>query len=270
MRNILSLLVLSFLLGACGPYQKVLKKDDIKPKYDLGNQYYKEGLETGKKFKFKRSIRLMEQIAPQYRGKPQGEPIAFTIADSYYQLGDFFNASYQFERFTKAYPASDKTEEAAFKTAKSYYKISPRYTLDQQDTDKALIKLQEYIVQYPSGEHFAEANTLVSKLRDKLEKKQFSIAELYYFQDDYRAAIAAMDLFITENPGSSFREKAYFYRMDAQHTLAIKSVREVMEERLKKTKRYSEDYLKYFPEGEYYDKAKAAEEDVIKRLKEFN
>ncbi|HLS31384.1 MAG TPA: outer membrane protein assembly factor BamD [Flavobacteriaceae bacterium] len=270
MRNLLYISVLMFLVSACGPYQKVLKNDEIKPKYDLATEYYKEGLESGKKYKFKRAIRLLEQIAPQYRGKPQGEPIAYSIADSYYQLGDFFNAGYQFERFTKAYPNSDKKEEAAFKEAKSYYEISPKYTLDQHDTEKALVKLQHYIWEFTSGEHVSEANTLVSELRDKLEKKKFKIAELYYHQDDYRSAIAAMEVFIDENPGSAYREKAYFYKMDAQYTLATNSVKSLMEERLTKTKKYSEDYLKYFPEGEFYQQAKDVEEDVTKRLKEFN
>lgn len=270
MKNILSVLVLVLVISACGPYQKTLKNDDIKPKYDMAVQYYDEGIETGKKYKYKRSLRLLEQIAPQYRGTAQGEPIAFRIADNYYRLGDFFSAGYQFERFTKAYPASDKKEEAAYKAAKSYYNISPKYTLDQQDTEKALVKLQEYIVQYPGGDHIAEANTLVANLREKLEEKEFKIARLYYHQDDYRAAITAMDNFISDNPGSVFREEAYFYRMDAQYTLAIKSVYDVMQERLSKSKKYAEDYMRYFPEGEFFKEAKTIADDTNNRLKEFN
>lgn len=270
MRNILSILALLFVVSACGPFQKTLKNDDVKPKYDMALKYYDEGIETGKKYKFKRSLRLLEQIAPQYRGTAQGEPIAFRIADNYYRLGDFMVAGYQFERFQKAYPSSDKAEEAAYKGAKSYYNISPRYTLDQEDTEKALMKLQEYIVKYPGGEHIAEANTLVSDLRHKLEEKEFNIAQLYYHQDDYRSAISAMDNFISDNPGSAFRERAYYLRMDAQYTLAIKSVYNVMQERLLKSKKYADDYVKYFPEGKYFDEAKTVQEDTNKRLKEFN
>src|SRR5699024_9612627 len=265
-KNILFGLVLMFLMSSCGPFQKTLKNDDIKPKYDLATKYYKEALESGQKYKFKRAIRLYEQIVPQYRGKPQGEPIAYALSDSYYNLGDFLSSGYQFERFTKAYPDSDRAEEAAYKSAKSYYEVSPVYTLDQQDTDKALMKLQEYISKYPSGEHIAEANTLVSKLRDKLEKKSFKIAELYYHQDDYRSAIAAMENVINENPGSAYREKAYYYKMQAQYTFAIKSYSNVMQERLEKSKKYSQDYLKYFPEGEFSKEVREAEEDINTRL----
>lgn len=269
MRNIFVTLGLILILGSCGPYQKVLKKDDIKPKYDMAMQYYKEGLENGKSYKFKRAIRLLEQISTQYRGKPQGEPITYAIADSYYQLGDHFNSGYMFERFRKSYPNSDKVEEAAYKEAKSYYEISPVSTLDQTDTDKALAKLQEYIINYPGGDYVAEANSLVSELRDKLETKSFKIAQLYYHQDDYTAAVKSMGNFISENPGSPYREKAYYYKMDAQYSYAVNSYRNVMQERLEKSKKYAEDYIKYFPEGEFIAKAKDIEEDTNKRLTEF-
>jgi len=269
MKKITGILLVILIMGACGPYQKALKDKEIKPKYDLAIKYYEEGVEKNRKAPLRKSIRLLEQILPQYQGKPQGERLAYMYADGYYRLKDYFDAGYQFERFLKTYPQSDKAEEVAFKGAKSYYNVSPRYTLDQTETDKALVKLQEYIAKYPGGEHISEANQLVHDLRDKLEKKEFKVAELYYHQDDYKSAIASMDNFINENPGSPYREKAYYYRMDAQYVLAVKSVREVMKGRLEKTQKFSEDYIKYFPEGEYVKKAKDINEDSQKRLEDF-
>lgn len=269
MKKLLPVLALLLVFGACGPYQKALKNDDIKPKYDLAVKYYNEGLETGKSSKFKRSLRLLEQILPQYRGKPQGERLAYIYADDYYHLEDYFDAGYQFERFTKSYGQSDKAEDAAFKSAKSYYYISPRYSLDQTETHKALAKLQTYITQYPGGKHVGEANQIVAELRHKLEKKQFKIAKLYYRQEDYKSAIASMDNFIDENPGSSYREQAYFFKMEAAYELAINSYRNVMKDRLKSTEEYSKDYEKYYPKGEFYEKANTISEDVKNRLETF-
>ncbi len=269
MKNILVIGLLVMMLAACGQYQKVLGGDNIKAKYELLTQYYKEGLETGKKSRFKRALRLLEQILPQYRGKPQGERLAFMYANSYYQIEAYSDAGYQFERFTKSYPRSDKIQEAAFKSAKSFYYTSPRYSLDQTFTHTALKKLQHYITTYPGGAHVGEANQLVSELRDKLDKKDFEIAKLYYDQSDWKAAIAAMDNFINENPGSPFLEKAYFYRLKAEYILAINSYRNVMEERLEKSKKYSKDYLSYYSEGKYVDEVKPIYEDVTNRLKKF-
>lgn len=270
MRKILSILFLVLMISACGPFQDALKSDEVSVKYEMANTLYQEGLETGKNSKFTKAIRLLEQILPQYRSKPQGERLAYMYADCFYQVEDYFDAGYQFERFVKGYPNSEKVEDAAFKSAKSFYLVSPRYSLDQEDTYKAIDQMQDYISNYPGGEHVAEANTIISELRDKLEEKEFKVAELYYGQNDYRSAIKALDNFIEENPGSPFREKAYFYKMDAQYSYAVKSFFNVMEERLIKSKKDAEDYIKYFPEGKYLDKAQAYVKDIDKRLKEFN
>lgn len=269
MRNLTAVLLLMLMLYSCGPYQKVLKEDDVKAKYEMANSFYEEATESGSKTNYRKAIRLLEQILPQFSGKPQGERVSYIYANSYYNIKDYFDAAYQFERFVRSYPNSEKAEEAAFKEAKSYYYISPRYSLDQTETEKAITKFQEYLSKYPAGSHIAEANQLVAELQEKLERKSFKIAELYYFQDDYKAAVASLNNFINENPGSEYREQAYFYKLDAEYELAINSFQYIMEERLRKAKTYAEDYLKYFPEGKYLDKTRTILEDAEKRLTEF-
>lgn len=269
MKKLIGLFILVAMLTSCGEFHKVLKNDDVEAKYKLALENYEKGKETGKKSNFKRAIRLLEQIVPQYRSKPEGEALQYAFADSHFELEDYMMAGYQFERYTKSYSSSDKTEKAAYKGAKSYYYASPRYSLDQIDTHTALAKLQAYISEYPSGDYVGEANEIVSELNKKLEKKEFKIAQLYYHQDDYPAAVKSMETFIAENPGSKYREKAYFYKLDAEYTYAINSVESVREERLKKTQKYSEDYLKNFPEGKYLEDTKTISEDVEQRLKEF-
>ena len=119
MKQIFILVVLAILFQSCSEFQKVLKNVDVKAKYDLAEKLYEEG-------DYKRSNRLLEQIAPKYIGKPQGERVMFFLANSYYQLEDYNTAGYQFERFNKSYPKSDKSTEASFLGAKSYYQLSPR------------------------------------------------------------------------------------------------------------------------------------------------
>lgn len=267
-KHIAFLMSLLFIMASCGEYQKVLKENEVAPKKKLATKYYEEGKEKDKKSRFKRAVRLFEQILPRYRGKPQGERIAFMNADSYYQMKDYYDAAYQFERFQDSYGNSQKMEEAAFKEAKSYYHLSPRYSLDQEETEKGLEKFQKYISKYPDGDHIGDANEMVSDLRHKLEKKDFKIAKLYYDQDDYKATIATMNNFIDENPGSSFREKAYYYRLDASYELAVHSFYDVMKGRLDDTKKYANDYEKYYPEGDYVDEVDKIAKDVKYRLKD--
>ncbi|WP_240462899.1 outer membrane protein assembly factor BamD [Mesonia aquimarina] len=263
------LVLLMLLITSCGEYQKVLKNEDVKPKYDMAVKLYEEGMETGKNNRFTKSLRLLEQILPQYRGTPQGEKISYIYADNYFQLGDYFSSQYQFERFTKAYPTSEKVSEAAFKSAKSYYNVSPRYSLDQTETYKAIDRFQNYIATYPDGEYVAEANTLVAELREKLEKKAYKIAKQFHHIEDYKASISAMENFIEANPGSKYMEPAYFYKLDSAYLLAINSYRYLVKERLQEAKEYYEDYQKYYAEGEHAEKANEISADINQRLKNF-
>ena len=270
MKKRLLLLGIFLILVSCGEYQKILKSEDPGVKYAMAEKLYNEAKEENNKSKYRKALRLFEQIVPQYRGKPQGEKVTYLFADTYYQLKDSYLAGYQFERFTSAYPNSEKVEEAAFKSAKSYYFLSPRYDLDQSETDKAMAELQKYIDTYPNGEYLEEANVLATELRVKLEKKAYEIAKQYHHTTNYKSAMVAFTNFISEYPGSPFREAAFYYRFDSAYKLAINSYQQLMEERLNTAKGYYNSYQKYFPEGSvYYDQLQTSNKDLESRLQNF-
>ncbi len=264
MKRLLYLLIFVLLLGSCNEYQKVLKGEDVAAKYKAAENLYKEG-------KYKKALTLFEQIVPQYRGKPQAERVMYYYADTYYQLEDYYLAGYQFERFVKSYPKSDKREDAAYKGAKSYYFLSPRYSLDQEETTKAIEKLQEYINTYPDSESLKEANTLVAELREKKEKKAYRIAKQYHHREDYKVAIAAFDNYLVDYPGSVFRENVLYYKLESEYLLAVGSYEGLIKGRLEIAQGYYNNYKKYYKtEGEFIQKAEEIGADIKARLEQFN
>lgn len=269
MRQLFILLALSTVLFSCNEYQKVLKNSDTKAKYDLAEKYYDEG-------DFKRANRLFEQISPQYAGKPQGERVMFFLANSYYKIRDYNFAGYQFERFLKSYPKSDKAAEASFLGAKSYYMLSPRYSLDQTDTDKAIGKLQLFINAYPESEYLAEANIMAQELITKKERKAFEITKQFtklgksYILDYNISAIAALDNFISDNPGTIFREDALYLKVEATTNLALNSTPARKPERLKTAKTAYDNLMKYYPESKYAKDAAGLVEKVNKELQYYS
>ena len=266
-RNLISILVLFFLMSSCGEYQKVLKGPDAKAKYDLAQKYYEAG-------DFKRSNRLFEQIAPGYVGKPQGERVMFFLSDSYFKLKDFNMAGYQFERFIKSYPQSDKVPEAAFFGARSYYELSPKYSLDQTDTDKALVKLQGFINMYPESEFFNEANTMAKELTTKKERKAFEIAKQFnelgeFNYDLLKSAVASVDNFASDFPGSIYREEAFFIKLEATTNLAMNSFEVIKKERLNTAKEAYNTFRKQYPVSEFDKKAENLLEKIERELQNY-
>jgi len=264
MRRIFPILLIAIALQSCSEYQKVLKNDDLKAKYDMAEKYYEQG-------DFKRANRLYEQIAPKYVGKPQGERVMFFLSNSYFKRGDFNMAGYQFERFIKSYPKSDKIIEASFLGAKSYYELSPEYSLDQTETDKALLKLQNFINTYSESEYFAEANEMAQELTAKKEEKAFQIMKQYnklgeFNYDMLKSAVASSDNFVSDNPGSKFREEAMFVKLQALTHMAMNSFESLKEERLKTAKAAYSTLKKQYPESKFDKEVNNLIEKINKEL----
>ena len=74
-KNKLLLISIFIFFSSCNEFQRVLKSEDIKVKYDAAEKYYENQ-------EFRRASRLFEQILPKYRGKPQAERVTFFYANS--------------------------------------------------------------------------------------------------------------------------------------------------------------------------------------------
>ena len=250
MKKFISILLILVVLSSCSEYQKALKTEEIGVKFDVATKQYEKG-------KYMKAIRLFEQIAPSYRGKPQAEKMFYMYAQSFYKTKQYYSSGYQFESFVSSYPKSEKKEEAAYLAALSFSKLSPRYSLDQIDTYKAIDKLQAFINEYPDSQYLAEANVIVKDLREKLEKKSFEIARQYNKISDHKAALVVLENFIIDFPGTPYKEKALYYRFDSAYELAINSVDSKKLERLNIAKSAYANLVKFNSNTEF--KAKADE-----------
>lgn len=255
MKHFFSILVLVCTLSSCSQYQKILKSEDVALKFKVGDSLFQQG-------KYEKANRLFAQIVPKYKGKPQAQKLMYLYSKSFYEMRDYYVSAYQFERFVASYPESEKKAEAAFLSAKSYYKLSPVYSKEQKETRDAIEKLQEFINVHPNTEYVSEANVLIKELDFKLEKKAFEIAKQYDHISDYKASIKSFDNFIFQFPGSTLREEALFYRLDAAYKLAINSLEykrgtlvPLRKPRLEQAKEYFNVFKKAYANSEYLAEA---------------
>lgn len=154
-------------------------------------------------------------------------------------------------------------------SAFSYYKTSPVHSLDQNETNEAIDKLQVFINTYPNSERMSSANDLVQELRIKLEFKAFEIAKQYNTIRDYKSAIIVLDDFISDYPGTPYREDALYYLLDSSYELAINSIDEKKLERLKNARKIYDELLETYPESKYVDKSNKLLETIEKEITTF-
>ena len=262
MNKVVSFLFIAFLLISCSEYQKALKSDDVAIKNEAANKMYEAG-------KYVKAIRLYEQIAPAYKGKPNAERMFYFYSMSLYKSKQYYLAGYQLENFVASYPKSEKREECAFYAAECFYKLSPVYSLDQTDTEKALDKMQRFIDIYPESQFLPQANVYVKELREKLEKKAFEIAKQYNTISDFKGALKAFENFLSDYPGTPFKEQALFYRFDSAYKLAINSVESKRQDRLTYAKNTYSNLIKHNGQTEYKEKADKMLAEVEQELQKY-
>jgi outer membrane protein assembly factor BamD len=263
MKKFLVFIAFVFLFSSCSEYQKAMKSDDVAVKYAMAEKMYEAK-------KYNKAIRLFEQVAPAYKGKPSAEKMFYMYSQSLYLTKQYYLAGYQFESFAANYPRSQKIEEAAYLGSKCFSKLSPVYSLDQVDTYKAIDKLQNFIDSYPESTYLAEANVLAKDLREKLEKKAFETAKQYNTIENHKAAIVALDNFVINYPGTPFKEKALYYKLDSAYKLAINSVYSKMEERLESAKNAYNNLVKLNANTEFKSKADEMLARIENDLKQFS
>ncbi|WP_400079422.1 outer membrane protein assembly factor BamD [Winogradskyella sp. R77965] len=262
MKRGLYILLISIVFISCSDFQKTLRSEDVSEKFTMATELYEAE-------NYRKSYRLLDQILPKYRGKPQAEKLTYMHAMCSYQLKDYYIASYHFDKFVSSYPASEKAEEAAFLAAKGYYFDSPVYSKEQKETVNAIEKLQLFVNAHPNSQYLEEANTLVKELDFKLEKKAYEIAKQYNLIRDYKASVKTFNNFLLEFPGASLRKKAMFYRFDAAYNLAVNSVDYLKEQRLKDAIGYYNALKRSYPNSEFLEDSTRMNEDLQQQLNRF-
>jgi outer membrane protein assembly factor BamD len=263
MKNLVVVFLIATIVVSCGSYQKALKSEDNTEKVVMIDTLFAKG-------KYGKSLALFEQIIPAYRGTDSAAPMAIKYAKALYEDNSYVNSAYQYERFIQSHPQNENAELALFMAAKSHYQMSPIFSKDQNDTNIALTKLQEYINMYPTGEFSIEANVLVGELRDKLDKKAYETAKQYHhfgnFRGGYISAISAFENFILDHPGSDYQDDAQFYLLESQYEYGVNSFSDLVPERLAKAKEYYDTFANRYPSSEYRENA----DDILAKIEDYN
>jgi outer membrane protein assembly factor BamD len=211
-------------LGSCTGYQKLLKSANVNEKYEAAIKYYDKG-------DFFRSGTLLEELIPLLKGRPEAEKAQFYFANTNYKQRNYVLSAYYFKQFIDTYPNSPLVEEASFLRAKSLYRDSPSYELDQTNTITAVETIQDFLTIYPASQFKTEAESMSQELQKKLENKAFQSAKLYYALRYNQAAATALGNFTTQYPGSVYSEEADFIRLEAQYAWAKESIEARQRER---------------------------------------
>ena len=246
-----------------GKFNKLVKSSDIDAKYAAAVNYFK-------KEDYTRALTLFEELMSVFRGTAKAEEVHYYYAYCNYNLDDYIVAGYHFRKFVKTFPTSIHAEECAYMNAYCFYLSSPGYSLDQVDTKLAIKEFQRFTNQYPKSTRIADCNTMLDKLRGKLERKSYENSMLYYNMVDYKAAIVAFGNHMKDFPDTEHLEQLNFLIIKSYYLLALNSIDSKKQERFKAS---VDAYIKFvdnFPKGKYLDDAEIIYTSALKNIEKYN
>ena len=231
-------------MSSCGEYEKLLKSSDYDLKRDKAKEYYAGG-------QYVKATELFRQILPRYRATEEAEELNWMNAQSYYGMKDFFMASSYYKSFIDQFPFGVHAEEAHFLAGMCDYKISPRPELDQENSLNAIEGFNIFLNRYPGSSKVDEARLLIKELEDKLVKKSYLSARLYYDRGQYKAAIVALNNSLKEYADTKYREEIMFLKMSSLFLYAENSYAVKQRERYQDTLDDYYSFMEEFPESQY-------------------
>ncbi|MBN2729709.1 MAG: outer membrane protein assembly factor BamD [Bacteroidales bacterium] len=262
-KYILIALPVLMLLGSCNSFNKLLKDGDPETKLAMAMEYYENE-------DYFRALQLFDNIMPYYRGQKELEKIYYYYAWSYFHQGQYLMAAYHFRTLAKTFPNSKYTEECYFQAAYCKYAVSPDPSLDQSNTQEAINELQLFINKYPNSELVGQCNDLIDELRKKMEDKAFDIAKLYFYIEEYQAAIVAMNNVLEDFPGTEYKEEILYVIVKANYYYAVGSVFDKQPERFENTLSACKNFTRSFPESDYSKDVSNFERKAQAELEKIN
>jgi outer membrane protein assembly factor BamD len=257
---LLSFTIIALTIAGCkSQFEKIRLSNDVAKKYQ-------EAMKLYNKKNYSKAIILFEDLSQKYRGRAEAEDLNYYYALTLYKLRDYTTARYQFKSFADTYPTSKYAEECRYLGAYCYYLESPKSSLDQENTYKAIDALQLFINFYPKSERVADASKYIADLRAKLETKAFENAKLYYDLgawdiSNYKSAVIALKNAQIDFPDIKYAEEMDLLIVKSQYSYAKNSIELRQEDRYNEAITYADEFVESHPQSKLVDQAKALKKD---------
>ena len=252
-RIIFAALALISICSCKSQYELLLNSNDVDSKYKAAFEYFNNK-------KYSRAASMFESLSLLTDGTEKDDTVKYYWGLSNYNAKDYYTAETNFEKFAENYPRSPFASEARYLRLDCLYLQTLRYELDQTPTYKAMNVISEYILDYPESDRLASCRDMLTDLNERLDRKAYEGAKLYYKMEDYLASRVAFRNVLKDDADNIFREDILYYVAMSSYKYALLSIPEKQKERYLV---FIDDYLNFV--GEFPQSLYKKELDVVYR-----
>ncbi|MBT3231938.1 MAG: outer membrane protein assembly factor BamD [Calditrichaeota bacterium] len=242
---LISIFAIAMIIG-CAPKPVF---DEMQP--DAIYRYLVEQFEKEKYFSASEGLAY---FTLHYSGHAVVDSAQYMLGQCHFHMDEYLLAADAFEELSRRFPSSPLVPEAMFMIGQCFWEVSPKFSLDQAYTLRAIDALQAFIDYFPNHTlRVAEAQVKIGACREKLAHKQYSNGLIYQKMKDFSASIIYFQGVVDQYYDTPWAAKSGFmiaesFRKNTRFDDAIEGYRL---------------FLQKYPNHEWSTRAKVAIDDTI-------
>lgn len=252
-------------MTSCGEYQQILKSKDPDIKYQKALMYFEDK-------QYVKAQTLLDEVTSYYRGTERSQEVLIYLSRSYMGQKDYITAAEYYQAYIRNYPKGKYITEARFQVGHCYYLDSPDARLDQTDTKKAIEFFTQFIEFYPESPYAEQAYKEMNELYDKLARKEYLSAKLYYnlgtyLGNNYLSAEIVAKNALKNYPTNKYQEELNWLILQSKYQQTINSFDSKKVDRARETEDEYYNFITEYPNSKHTDAAKRILKEINKILK---
>ena len=206
---------------------------------------FNAGMENLEEKKYLQAQSDFKNVIIRGMGTDLGDDAQYYLGEAYFKNEEYLLAIAEYEKLTRKMGFSPFVEDARFKICEAYRIESPSYYHDQNYTEKALSRYQEFLDDFPNSPHKNKVLESIAILRNKIGQKEFESGILYMKMEEFESAKMIFD-----------RVDDNYYDTDIIHKARLYMIKACAEnENLKLAKQYLNKYENDLRENNLYNEA---------------
>jgi outer membrane protein assembly factor BamD len=219
LHNIKCLLIFFLiLLTACLSGCSLLFPD--RHQEELATELVSEGVSAYRNGRYRKAIEHFEKLKDWYPFDQYAILAELKIADAHYQLQEYNEAVFAYEKFESLHPKNDAIPYVIHQIGLCFFEQIDSIDRDQTHARKAASVFQRLIDQFPGNNYAVQARQKLKACFKSIAGHELYVGIFYYQSKHYKAALNRLNELVANYPDVGRHQKALEYIALCEASLA--------------------------------------------------
>jgi len=170
-----------------------------------------DGMHEFEKGNYKKASESFQKLKEWYPFSKYGSLAELKLADAYFHLEEYENASLAYQEFESLHPRNEAVPYVVYQMGMCHFNQMDTVDRDQSNVRKAIDIFTRLIRQFPEDSYSQKAAERVRECHKSLAGHEFYVGVQYYKGSHYKSALSRFKAVISDYPDVGFHQQALRY-----------------------------------------------------------